>query len=35
MAKIQQEAEKNAVDAQLKAEELSLEREQNRAVAIG
>jgi len=34
-AKIEQEAKKDAVDAQLKAAELALEREQNRAVAIG
>ncbi len=34
-AKIQQEYEKLAVDSKLKAEELQLEREQNRAVAIG
>tara|TARA_R100001530_G_scaffold61806_1_gene44576 strand:+ start:1455 stop:3404 length:1950 start_codon:yes stop_codon:yes gene_type:complete len=34
-AKIQQEAQKDAVDAHLKQEELNLEREQNRAVAIG
>jgi hypothetical protein len=33
--KIQQEYQKDAVDAQLKVEELKLEREQNRAVAIG
>jgi len=35
MQKIQQEAKKDAVDAQLKVQELSLEREQQRAVAIG
>ena len=34
-AKIQQEAKKDAVDAHLKQEELNLEREQKRAVAIG
>ena len=34
-AKIQQEYQKLAVDSQLKKEELSLEREQKRAVAIG
>ena len=34
-AKIQQEYEKLAVDSKLKAEELQLEREQKRAVAIG
>ena len=34
-AKIQQEYEKLAVDSKLKQEELSLEREQKRAVAIG
>jgi hypothetical protein len=34
-AKIQQEYEKLAIDSQLKAEELALEREQKRAVAIG
>jgi len=33
--KIQQEYQKLAVDSQLKVEELNLEREQNRAVAIG
>ena len=33
--KIQQEYQKDAVDAQLKVAELKLEREQNRAVAIG
>ena len=33
--KIQQEYQKDAVDAQLKVAELQLEREQNRAVAIG
>jgi hypothetical protein len=33
--KIQQEYQKLAVDSQLKAQELNLEREQNRAVAIG
>ena len=33
--KIQQEYQKLAVDSQLKAEEINLEREQNRAVAIG
>ena len=33
--KIQQECQKDAVDAQLKVEELKLEREQKRAVAIG
>jgi len=33
--KIQQEYQKLAVDSQLKQEELNLEREQNRAVAIG
>ena len=33
--KIEQEAQKNAVDAQLKVEVLKLEREENRAVAIG
>jgi hypothetical protein len=33
--KIQQEYQKLAVDSQLKAEELDLEREQKRAVAIG
>jgi len=35
MQKIKQEAKKDAVDAQLKVQELNLEREQNRAVAIG
>ena len=35
MQKIQQEAKKDAVDAQLKVAELALEKEQNRAVAIG
>jgi hypothetical protein len=35
MQKIQMDAKKNAVDAQLKAAELALEKEQNRAVAIG
>jgi hypothetical protein len=35
MQKIQQEAKKDAVDAQLKVAELELEREQKRAVAIG
>jgi len=35
MQKIQQEYQKDAVDAQLKVQELSLEREQNRAVALG
>ena len=35
MQKIQQDAEKDAVDAQLKVAELALEKEQNRAVAIG
>jgi hypothetical protein len=35
MAKIQQEAKKDAVDAQLKAAELALEEKQNRGVAIG
>jgi len=35
MQKIQQEAQKDAVDAQLKVAELALEKEQNRAVAIG
>ena len=34
-AKIQQEYEKLAIDSKLKAEELQLEREQKRAVAIG
>ena len=34
-AKIQQEAKRDAVDAHLKQEELNLEREQKRAVAIG
>tara|TARA_Y100001951_G_scaffold30330_1_gene23733 strand:- start:275 stop:1159 length:885 start_codon:yes stop_codon:yes gene_type:complete len=34
-AKIQQEYEKLAVDTELKQQELQLEREQNRAVAIG
>ena len=34
-AKIQQEYEKLAVDSELKQQELQLEREQNRAVAIG
>ena len=34
-AKIQQEYEKLAVDTELKKQELQLEREQNRAVAIG
>ena len=34
-AKIQQEYEKLAVDSHLKQQELQLEREQNRAVAIG
>ena len=33
--KVQQEAQEAAVDAHLKMEELKLEREQNRAVAIG
>ena len=33
--KIQQEYQKLAVDSRLKAEEINLEREQNRAVAIG
>ena len=33
--KIQQEYAKLQVDSQLKAQELQLEREQNRAVAIG
>jgi len=33
--KIQQEYQKLAVDSQLKVEEINLEREQNRAVAIG
>ena len=33
--KIQQEYQKLAVDSQLRAQELNLEREQNRAVAIG
>ena len=33
--KIQQEYEKLKIDARFKAEELSLEREQKRAVAIG
>ena len=33
--KIQQEYQKDAVDTQLKVAELQLEREQNRAVAIG
>ena len=33
--KMQQEAQKDAVDTQLKVAELQLEREQNRAVAIG
>jgi len=35
MQKIKQEAKKDAVDAQLKVQELNLEREQQRAVAIG
>ena len=35
MMKVQQDAEEAAIDAQLKAEELALEREQKRAVAIG
>ena len=35
MQKIQQDAQKDAVDAQLKVAELALEKEQNRAVAIG
>jgi hypothetical protein len=35
MQKIQQEYQKDAVDAQLKAAELKLEAEQNRPVAIG
>ena len=33
--KIQQVATADAVDAQLKIEELNLERQQNRAVALG
>ena len=33
--KIQQEYQKLAIDSKLKVEELNLEREQNRAVAIG
>ncbi len=33
--KIQQEYQKLAVDSHLKQEEINLEREQNRAVAIG
>ena len=33
--KIEQVATADAVDAQLKVEELNLERQQNRAVAIG
>ena len=35
LMKLKQEGAKSAVDAQLKVEELNLEREQNRAVAIG
>ena len=35
MQKIQQEYQKNAVDAQLKAAELNLEAQQDRPVAIG
>ncbi len=35
MMKVQQDAEEAAIDAQLKTEELALEREQKRAVAIG
>ena len=35
MMKVQQDAQEAAVDAQLKSAELALEREQNRAVAIG
>ena len=35
MQKIQQEYQKDAVDAQLKVQELKLEREQQRAVALG
>jgi hypothetical protein len=35
MMKVQQDAQEAAVDAKLKVEELALEREQNRAVAIG
>ena len=35
MQKIQQDAKKDAVDAQLKVAELALEKEQNRAVALG
>ncbi len=35
MMKVQQDAQENAVDAQLKSAELALERDQNRAVAIG
>ena len=35
MQKIQMDAKKDAVDAQLKVAELALEKEQNRAVAIG
>ena len=35
MMKVQQDAQEAAVDAKLKAEELALEREQKRAVAIG
>lgn len=35
MMKVQQDAQEAAVDAQLKSAELALERDQNRAVAIG
>jgi len=35
MQKIQMDAKKDAVDAQLKVAELALEKEQNRAVALG